>query len=419
MYHIFIVFEAKHLEVLWIIPIFAIPILSKLKMIMKKLLTTLLLFCAMTTVMAQQYTYGGKKYDYKVAFPMLEYRVHVVNSQGADVSKKSPFTIYLSRKGYGIAIWGQHKETFNFTSDQNRMIEDEFGFGDDIALIGNRFWIHSGGIGFYFDYKTNGKAYRIISVLNSSHETQKATLRNIYSLVKDHIFMSDAAQSHSSTATKPNDPGEKQTGKDGLVWYKKTEGNKVGAIEEQGNVIIPIQYDDVNYIGGSGGSLDMAHYFKVKKGNYEGAYTRKGRCVISTDKGFDGVVLTYAGHARKMGWTVTKDGIWGLLDAKGNVVIPYVDKSKYLLDHWSLSDVGVDDGCGAYINRKITTWDSEDFEGVYDLNGECVIEPNYSMVLVFENKIKTKDLSGNENTLYITVGQNTRFDYNPYDGLLY
>lgn len=417
------------MEVLWIIPIFATPILSKLKMIMKKLLTTLLLFCAMTTVMAQQYTYGGKKWDYK--FEFTSYDISYNKQQEKHYAQ--PFVLYVAKRGEAMASFsgksvrlgftvsnldsGEYRHNASVTKLRALAEQQDFAFLWSI--------VDKDMISIYSDLSMHviSGAKNFMVFLDGKRAKNPTKIKEFYSLLKntrfeDLKFVNGA--SASSTATKPNDPGEKQTGKDGFVWYKKTEGNKVGAIDEQGNVIIPIQYDDVNYIGGSGGSLDMAHYFKVNKGSYEGSYSRKGRCIISTDKGFDSVILTYAGHARKMGWCV-KDGEngWGLLDAKGNVVIPYVDKSNYLLDHWGLCDVGVDDGCGAYINRKVTTWDSEDFEGVYDLNGDCVIEPIYSSVYVYESKIKTKDLSGNENILYITVGQHTRFDYNPYDDLLY
>ncbi len=397
---------------------------------MKKLLTILLFLFTTTTVLAQQYTYGGKKYDYKVAFPMLEYRVHVMNSQAKDVSKKSPFTIYLSRKGYGIAIWEQHKETFTFTSDQNGMIEDDLGFGDDIAVIGNRFWIHSGGIGFYFDYKTNGKAYRIISILSSSHETQKATLSDIYSLVKDRIFMSDAAQSHSTASMEPNVPGEKQTGKDGFVWYKQSSGGKYGALDELGNVIVPTQYDEVEY------KYDdlhhFTHYFKVKNGDHMGAYTRKGYCVVKPEQGWDNVECHSNLHG-KVSWSLFKcswneatlhmDIFSAMTDAhaKKYVIKPtkgmfiHMDK-VYVKNYNYFGENETADEVVFYCRTDSDGRSTEEFAGLIDMDGNYIIYPDeYKSIRVYIDKL---ELNGVKSNIKIPTGQSS-FDYNNFDDLFY
>ena len=78
----------------------------------------------------------------------------------------------------------------------------------------------------------------------------------------------------------------REVGEDGFIWYKLQKGNLYGAADIDGNTIIPIKYSDVGYCCYDG---DGTHYFRVKKGDYEGIYSPKGRCIISPDRHFTSV----------------------------------------------------------------------------------------------------------------------------------
>ena len=118
----------------------------------------------------------------------------------------------------------------------------------------------------------------------------------------------------------------REVGEDGFIWYKLQKGNLYGAADIDGNTIIPIKYSDVDYCCLVG---DETHYFNVKKGDYEGIYSPKGRCIISPDRHFTSVwigsaktksdkVLLYVGSKNNFGEK-------GLYDIMGNEVVFFGD----------------------------------------------------------------------------------------------
>lgn len=203
----------------------------------------------------------------------------------------------------------------------------------------------------------------------------------------------------------------REVGEDGFIWYKLQKGNLYGAADIDGNTIIPIKYSDVDYCCLVG---DETHYFNVKKGDYEGIYSPKGRCIISPDRHFTSVwigsaktksdkVLLYVGSKNNFGEK-------GLYDIMGNEVVAPGDYEHLYIYPYRLDDL-------AYIGYGI-----DGLNGAFDLNGNLLTKPVANcFIKVYDDKIEivNKNSSGDYEKRYIygSYSEETRFDYNNYDGI--
>lgn len=203
----------------------------------------------------------------------------------------------------------------------------------------------------------------------------------------------------------------REVGEDGFIWYKLKKGNLYGAADIDGNTIIPIKYSDVGYCCYDG---DGTHYFRVKKGDYDGIFSPKGRCIISPDRHFTSVwigsaktksdkVLLYVGSKNNFGEK-------GLYDIMGNEVVAPGDYEHLYIYPYRLDDL-------AYIGYEI-----DGLNGAFDLNGNLLTKPVANcFIKVYDDKIEivNKNSSGDYESTYIygSYSEETRFDYNNYDGI--
>ena len=203
----------------------------------------------------------------------------------------------------------------------------------------------------------------------------------------------------------------REVGEDGFIWYKLKKGSLYGAADIDGNTIIPIKYSDVDYCCLVG---DETHFFTVKKGDYKGIYSPKGRCIISPDRHFTSVwigsaktksdkVLLYVGSKNNFGEK-------GLYDIMGNEVVAPGDYEHLYIYPYRLDDL-------AYIGYGI-----DGLNGAFDLNGNLLTKPVANgYINVYDDKIKivNKNGSGDYESTYIygSYSEETRFDYNNYDGI--
>lgn len=203
----------------------------------------------------------------------------------------------------------------------------------------------------------------------------------------------------------------REVGEDGFIWYKLKKGSLYGAADIDGNTIIPIKYSDVDYCCLVG---DETHYFRVKKGDYEGVYSPKGRCIISPDRHFTSVWIgsAKAKSDKVLLYVCCKNnfGERGLYDIMGNEVVAPENYEILYVYQYRVDDV-------AYIVYKI-----DGLKGAFDLNGNLLTKPVANCYLkVYDDKIKivNKNGSGNYERTYIygSYSEDTRFDYNNYDGI--
>lgn len=203
----------------------------------------------------------------------------------------------------------------------------------------------------------------------------------------------------------------REVGEDGFIWYKLKKGSLYGAADIDGNTIIPIKYSDVGYCCYD---YDGTHYFRVEKGDYKVIYSPKGRCIISPDRHFTSVwiglaktksdkVLLYVGSKNNFGEK-------GLYDIMGNEVVALGDYEHLYIYPYRLDDL-------AYIGYEI-----DGLNGAFDLNGNLLTKPVANWYIrVYDDKIKivNKNSSGKfeERYIYGSYSEETRFDYNNYDGI--
>ena len=202
----------------------------------------------------------------------------------------------------------------------------------------------------------------------------------------------------------------REVGEDGFIWYKLKKGSLYGAADIDGNTIIPIKYSDVDYCCLVG---DETHFFTVKKGDYEGIYSPKGRCIISPDRHFTTVWIgsEKAKSDKVLLYVCCKNnfGERGLYDIMGNEVVAPGGYGPFI------HRLGLDDL--AYIGYGI-----DGLNGAFDLNGNLLTKPVANgYINVYDDKIKivNKNSSGDSEERYIygSYSEETRFDYNNYDGI--
>ena len=222
-------------------------------------------------------------------------------------------------------------------------------------------------------------------------------------------------QRRTTTSVKKSTPQTikkmRETGEDGFIWYKLKKGSLYGAADIDGNTIIPIKYSDVDYCCLVG---DETHFFTVKKGDYEGIYSPKGRCIISPDRHFTSVWIgsEKAKSDKVLLYVCCKNnfGERGLYDIMGNEVVAPGGYGPLFIHRLGLDDL-------AYIGYEI-----DGLNGAFDLNGNLLTKPvANSYIKVYDDKIEivNKNGSGDYESTYIygSYSEETRFDYNNYDGI--
>ena len=203
----------------------------------------------------------------------------------------------------------------------------------------------------------------------------------------------------------------REVGEDGFIWYKLKKGSLYGAADIDGNTIIPIKYSDVDYCCLVG---DETHFFTVKKGDYEGIYSPKGRCIISPDRHFTTVWIgsekTKSDKVFLYVFCKNNFGDKSLCDIKGNQVV-----APGYYEHLYISKFASDD-------LAFITFIENGLYGAFDLNGNLLTKPVANWYIkVYDDKIKivNKNSSGDSEERYIygSYSEETRFDYNNYDGI--
>lgn len=128
-----------------------------------------------------------------------------------------------------------------------------------------------------------------------------------------------------------------ETGADGFKYYKIKKGNLAGVEDLDGNILVPILYDNVYYIVDSDYGT---HFFKTKKDPYVGAYSPEGKEIIPIDRKYTSIRLysplqdmggrIYA-NSGFVYFTVERNGgMKGICDASGTEVIPPTRKYSSL-----------------------------------------------------------------------------------------
>ena len=206
------------------------------------------------------------------------------------------------------------------------------------------------------------------------------------------------------TVTKTREVGE-----DGFIWHKLKKGNLYGVQDIEGKEIVPVKFDHIDYCASS--YLYPTRFFRVRKGDFLGIYTRKGTCVITTNNHYIrlGGGTTPQGVADVVYWVAKKnDGGLIILDAKGKEIIPAernyteIKMMPDLDSHGTPYYFSVSQG-----NRR----------GICDLNGKELCPSIYESCYIAGGTIIKNEINGTSASENIHYQGNTIFDYLSYDDL--
>lgn len=171
---------------------------------------------------------------------------------------------------------------------------------------------------------------------------------------------------------------ELQVGEDGYKWYKTSNDGKEGALDMNGNTIVPCDYEMISY---EGNQYDFyPKYFEVTSKEesewFRGVYTTNGRNIIPTSRHYNYI------HGRIQDgithYTFEKKGIGcGVCDVNGCEVI-FIEGVESISPNY-------EEGKFFYDIKKNKLW------GIVDGNGKIIIQPQYKNPVFcsddnFENK---------------------------------
>lgn len=217
---------------------------------------------------------------------------------------------------------------------------------------------------------------------------------------------------------------EKQLEDDGFVWYKVTTikwGKFLyGALDGDKNILIPAEYDNVIY------ENDDVGLFLVTKDGLNGAYTWKGKKLV--DARFDEVSVNYEDEIDLLWSRVViaindEECLEGVFDENGNTLLPVKYKHIHLSGYHDIENrksigffyyfyVQEEDGTIAFystegekifdvgkyefaemqkrngVNYVLIQEENavgRDCEGIMDMEGNVIIEPNRWMIITYND----------------------------------
>lgn len=193
----------------------------------------------------------------------------------------------------------------------------------------------------------------------------------------------------------------RKVSKDGFIWYELQKGQLYGVADIDGNIIIPVKFTKIS------DNHFQHRYFTVFKGDFIGFYTRLGKCIISPEKHFTSALIssTKSQSGRVYMYVLVEDNNkrCGLYDIKGNEVVPL----EY--DYCWLADVG---------SILYIAIEKDGLTGALDLNGNLIVPPcTESLIYMHKDMISISHNDKKTEVIYKTNSEDTRFDYNNYDGL--
>lgn len=225
-----------------------------------------------------------------------------------------------------------------------------------------------------------------------------------------------------TTVTKPAQPQitkERMVGEDGFIWFKTKKGDFYGAEDTDGKTIVPIEYDKVKYVWAKTGTRFFRVTKKVNDKEYQAAYSPKGTCVISIDRGYN-FVSAWVEDRKYLFFRVSKYGEgYGMCDAQGQEVIAPSIEFGY-----PGPDLEARYGT-LYIQAQppATQKKTGDSYGLYDANGNCIIPMN-EVIKAWPNEWNTAlvviPYPGGVKKSYekpIRLTTDYIYDYNIYDDM--
>ena len=184
---------------------------------------------------------------------------------------------------------------------------------------------------------------------------------------------SNTAITHTVTKTR-------EVGEDGFIWYKLKKGNLYGVQDKNGKILVPIKYSFVFYGDVLLGN-DFGHeFFLVSDNDFNGIYSKDGRCIISTDRHYTYINLKWLPDYSLFYFQVRgSDGHEGICDMHGYEVIPPLYEPRPFK---SVEINKVLDSDDLYISAL-----KNGIMYIFDLDGDLLFSKHCTSMNVRENNI--------------------------------
>lgn len=253
--------------------------------------------------------------------------------------------------------------------------------------------------------------------INTSAQTKKRT---------------STKKSVTTTASSVSKHREKSWG-DGFIWYKLKKGNLYGVQDIEGNMIIPIQYSEIEY-GNWPSSLNIEYYrhintpqyFRVFSGDFIGIYSREGKCIIPVERHYTEAFMCCEDRSNTTYCyfrVVKNGGKVGLCDLQGREVIPpvydYSNSMDVIQIKTELKKINIGSNPFKFnlvnIDRPYIIAKKGNMGYLFDLDGNVRwSEPCGSdQPTVYSDEI----LANKKSYPHILFSSNTKYDYTNYSHL--
>lgn len=173
----------------------------------------------------------------------------------------------------------------------------------------------------------------------------------------------------------PKNSREYQVAEDGFEWYKVCKNGKYGAEDKNGNIIIPNEYDRVEYISYSEALyLRFGGGFCVRFNKKVGYYNQNGKCIIPFTRGYNEIYKYGDSHYPEIGmfYECKKDNNIILCDALGKEVLNIDNQYK------NIKPIFVKGTFYYEVSKEGT--DGKTYYGIMNTDGKIIAEPKYGFI---------------------------------------
>ena len=171
---------------------------------------------------------------------------------------------------------------------------------------------------------------------------------------------------------------EYKTENDGFEWYFIEKDGKEGAEDKYGKTIIPCEYNGVSYHPfkelSDGRKISLPYFHAMKEDDYsekwyDGIYSQEGKLIIPTNRKYDFISGHYFEFKQPYFFFHNKSGGMGICDANGKEI---------LFIHDIVFDESNDISPVFHAGRFFYMFKKNGMYGIMDGNGNIVIEPKSS-----------------------------------------
>jgi hypothetical protein len=223
-------------------------------------------------------------------------------------------------------------------------------------------------------------------------------------------------QSKPSANPIPKDSREYQVGDDGFEWYKICKNGKYGAEDRNGNILVPTEYNKIEYQDFFGKG------FCAKKDEYYSFYNPNGQCVIPFSRKYTDIVKMTKDNDPDIEKMMCQPfGTWYNCKKEGgfSVLCDINGKEVCKITTQSIGQLDIPHYAQGRFFWRVGVWDKNTKEyryGILDGNGNVIIEPMLGLHSFPDSKGNFNDATGNAiaNITSITTTKNP-LEKNPYE----